>query len=139
MKRLAALVVAVVVIGGLIWFAWHRIEATAPPGTLNGNVEIRQVDLSFNAEGTVATMTKREGDKVKQGETIAALDPATYQSAYELAAARRDAAKAQLDVLLAGTRSEDIDEARANLAAAQASLANAEASFERQKGLAATN
>ncbi|HTI79020.1 MAG TPA: efflux RND transporter periplasmic adaptor subunit [Acetobacteraceae bacterium] len=139
MKRLAALVVAVVVIGGLIWFAWHRIEATAPPGTLYGNVEIRQVDLSFNAEGTVATMTKREGDKVKQGETIAALDPATYQSAYELAAARRDAAKAQLDVLLAGTRSEDIDEARANLAAAQASLANAEASFERQKGLAATN
>jgi HlyD family secretion protein len=76
---------------------------------------------------------------VKQGEVVAQLDPATYQSAYDLAAARRDAAKAQLDVLLAGTRPEDMDEARANLAAAQASLANAEASFERQKSLAATN
>jgi HlyD family secretion protein len=102
-------------------------------------VEIRQVDLSFNDEGTVSTMPKREGDRVKQGEVVAQLDPATYQSAYDLAAARRDAAKAQLDVLLAGTRPEDMDEARANLAAAQASLANAEASFERQKSLAATN
>jgi HlyD family secretion protein len=139
MKRLAALVLAVAAIGAVVWLVLQRLEATAPPGTLYGNVEIRQVDLSFNAEGTVATMTKREGDRVKQGEAIAALDPATYQSAYDLAAARRDAAKAQLDVLLAGTRPEDIEEARANLAAAQASLANAEASFERQKGLATTN
>ena len=42
-------------------------------------------------------------------------------------------------MLLAGTRPEDIDQARANLAAAQASLANAEATFERQKGLTASN
>ena len=139
MKPLPVVVLAVVAIGALAWLALQRLEATAPPGTLYGNVEIRQLDLSFNAEGTVATMTKREGDRVKQGEVIATLDPATYQSAHDLAVARRDAAKAQLDVLLAGTRPEDIDEARANLAAAQASLANAEAGFERQKSLAATN
>ncbi len=139
MRPRAVAVLAIAAVGVVIWLVVQRLEAIAPPGTLYGNVEIRQVDLSFNAEGTVATMTKREGDRVKQGEVIAALDPATYQSAYDLAAARRDAARAQLDVLLAGTRPEDIDEARANLAAAQASLANAEASFERQKGLAATN
>lgn len=139
MKPRAVAVLAIAAIGIVIWLVVQRLEVTAPPGTLYGNVEIRQVDLSFNAEGSVVAMTKREGDRVKQGDVIAALDPATYQSAYDLAAARRDAAKAQLDVLLAGTRPEDIDEARANLAAAQASLANAEASFERQKGLAATN
>ncbi len=139
MRPRAVAVLAIAAVGVVIWLVVQRLEAIAPPGTLYGNVEIRQVDLSFNAEGTVATMTKREGDRVKQGEVISTLDPATYQSAYDLAAARRDAARAQLDVLLAGTRPEDIDEARANLAAAQASLANAEASFERQKGLAATN
>src|SRR5579872_4361309 len=135
----ALAVLAVAAIGAVIWLVVQRLDATAPPGTLYGNVEIRQVDLSFNDEGTVSTMSKREGDRVKQGDVIAQLDPATYQSGYDLAVARRDAAKAQLDVLLAGTRPEDIDEARANLAAAQASLANAEASFERQKSLAATN
>ena len=139
MKFRAVAVLAVAAIGAVIWLVVQRLDATAPPGTLYGNVEIRQVDLSFNDEGTVSTMSKREGDRVKQGDVIAQLDPATYQSGYDLAVARRDAAKAQLDVLLAGTRPEDIDEARANLAAAQASLANAEASFERQKSLAATN
>ena len=139
MKRFLVAFLAVAAIGMAIWLAVQRLEVTAPPGTLYGNVEIRQVDLSFNAEGTVISMPKREGDRVKQGETIAELDPATYQSAYDLAVARRDAAKAQLDVLLAGTRPEEIDEARANLAAAQASLADAEISFERQKNLAATN
>ena len=84
-------------------------------------------------------MPKREGDRVTQGETVAEVDPATYQSATALAEARRDAAKAQLDELLAGTRPEDIDQARANYAAAQASLADAQATFARQKDLAARN
>ena len=139
MRRVAFAVIAAAVVGGVAWLALQRLAATPRPGTLYGNVEIRQVDLSFNAEGTVLAMTKNEGDRVKQGETIAELDPATYQSAVDLATARRDAARAALDVLLAGTRPEDIDQARANLAAAQASLANAEATFERQKSLAATN
>ena len=65
--------------------------------------------------------------------------PPPTRAPLDLATARRDAAKAQLDVLLAGTRPEEIDQARANLAAAQASLANAEATFERQKGLTASN
>ena len=84
-------------------------------------------------------MPKREGDRVSQGEIVAEVDPATYRNAATLAEGRRDAAKAQLDALLAGTRPEDIDQARANFAAAQASLANAQASFARQKDLAARN
>jgi membrane fusion protein YbhG len=139
MKRLPLAVIAVAVAGGIGWLVAQRLTAVAPPGTLYGNVEIRQVDLSFNAEGTVVAMPKREGDRVRQGELIAELDAATYQSTYDLATARRDAAKARLDVLLAGTRPEQIDQARANVAAAQASLANAEATYERQLGLAARN
>ena len=139
MRRVAFAVVAAAAFIGVGWLTVQRITGAPPPGTLYGNVEIRQVDLSFNAEGTVLDMPKREGDRVKQGETIAELDPATYQSALDLAIARRDAAKAQLDVLLAGTRPEQIEQARANLAAAQASFANAEATFERQKSLTASN
>ena len=139
MRRIALVIVALAALGGIGWLIAQRIAAAPPAGTLYGNVEIRQVDLSFNAEGTVIAMPKREGDRVKQGDVIAELDPATYQSAFDLAQARRDAAQAQLDVLLAGTRPEQIDQARANLAAAQASLANAETTFERQKGLAVSN
>jgi HlyD family secretion protein len=139
MRRLVFAIVAVIAIGGAGWLIAQRLTATPLAGTLYGNVEIRQVDLSFNAEGTVTSMPKREGDRVQQGETIGELDPATYRSAVDLAVARRDAAQAQLDVLVAGTRPEEVDQTKANLAAAQASLANAEATFSRQQGLAATN
>ena len=131
--------IVLAVLGGGGWLLAQRLAATPDAGTLYGNVEIRQVNLSFNAEGAVIAMPKREGDRVKQGELVAELDPATYRSAAALAEARRDATQAQLDVLLAGTRPEDIDQARANFAGAKASLANAEATFARQKDLAARN
>lgn len=139
MQRFIPLLVLLVVLGGGGWLLYQRLATAPDPGTLYGNVEIRQVDLSFNAEGIVVAMTKHEGDRVARGETIASLDAETYRSAFALAEARRDAAKAQLDVLLAGTRVEDIDQARANLAASQASLANAEATFSRQHDLASRN
>jgi len=139
MRRLPLIVILLAVLTGAGYLLVQRLTATPPPGTLYGNVEIRQVDLSFNAEGTVATMPKHEGDRVRQGEVIATLDDATYRSAVALAEARRDAAKAALDVLLAGTRPEQIAQARANVAAAEASLANAEVTYTRQKDLAARN
>jgi HlyD family secretion protein len=139
MRRIAFAIVALAVAAGIGWLVVQRLGGAPSPDTLYGNVEIRQVDLSFNAEGTVVAMPEHEGDHVRQGETIANLDPATYRSAFDLAEARRDAAQAQLDLLLAGTRAEDIDQARANLANAEASHANAEATFARHKDLAARN
>ena len=139
MKRLPVVVILLVILAGGGWLLAQRLAAAPDAGTLYGNVEIRQVDLAFEVEGRIATMPKREGDRVSQGETVAEVDPATYQNAAALAEGRRDAAKAQLDELLAGTRPEDIDQARANYAAAQATLADAQASFARQKDLAARN
>jgi HlyD family secretion protein len=139
MRRIVLGIIALAVLAGVGWLVASRLRSATPDGTLYGNVEIRQVDLAFNAEGAVLTMPKHEGDHVRKDELIATLDPATYRSAVALAEARRDAAKAALDVLLAGTRQEDIDQARANLANAQASLANAMATFTRQQDLASRN
>jgi HlyD family secretion protein len=131
-RRYALGAVALVVLAAAGWWLF------APGGEghqLYGNVEIRQVDLAFDAEGRVATMLVQEGDQVHSGELIATLDDATYANLLALAEARRDAAKAQLDVLLAGSRYEDIDHARAALAGAQAQLADAKGSYARQLGL----
>ena len=136
-KRFVVAVAVVALGAGSAWLLHRNMSASPDPATLYGNVEIRQVDLSFETEGRLVSLPEHEGDRVKRGQTIAELDPTTYQSAVDLAEARRDAAKASLDLLLAGTRPEQIDQARANLAAAQASLANAEATFARQRDLAA--
>jgi HlyD family secretion protein len=139
MKRAAIVVAVLAVLAGIAWLVVLRINAAPPPGTLFGNIDIRQVDLAFNSEGTVSVMHKREGDAVTLGETLASLDDTTYRQAEALSAARRDAAQAQLDKLVHGTRPEDIDQARANVAAAKATLADAQVTFERQQALVKTN
>ncbi len=137
MKRVILTIILLTIVGGGGWLLARNLAAVPDAGTLYGNVEIRQVDLSFETEGKVIALPRQEGDRVHRGEVVAELDPATYQTAVALAEARRDASKASLDLLLAGTRPEQIDQARATTAAAQASLANAEATFARQKDLAA--
>jgi HlyD family secretion protein len=139
MKRLAIAIVMLGILAGVGWLIVQRLAAEPADDTLFGNVEIRQVDLAFNSEGTVTTLQKHEGDTIKAGEVIATLDDATYRSAKALAEARLAAAQAQLDKLVHGTRPEDIDQARANVANAQAVLADAQVSFTRQQSLAATN
>jgi HlyD family secretion protein len=138
-RRHVAAAALVVVVGGGAWFAYEHLRGNATTDTLYGNVEIRQVDLAFNAEGNVLTMDRREGDVVKQGDLLATLDAGPYRDALDLATARRDAAQAQLDLLLAGTRPEQINEARANVAAAEATLARNEATFTRDADLVQRN
>ncbi len=114
MKRVVPPLVAIVVLLGIGWLVFQRLAARPEADTLYGNVEIRQVDLAFNATGTVRVMHKREGDAVRAGEALAELDGETLRHSLELAEARRDAAKAQLALLRAGTRPEEIAEARAD-------------------------
>ena len=139
MKRVAIAVVVLAVLGGTGWLVMQRFATALPPDTLYGNVEIRQVDLAFNAEGRVATMTCREGDAVHAGEVIATLDDASYRNLHDLALARRDQAQANLALLLAGTRAEDIDQARAEVASAEANATHAQAMFARQADLVKRN
>ena len=84
-------------------------------------------------------MARREGDAVHAGDVVAELDDATYRNLRELAVARRDQAKANLALLLAGTRVEDIDQARAAVASAEADVTHAEAMFARQADLVKRN
>jgi HlyD family secretion protein len=139
MKRLLLGAAVLAVLGGGAWVAVPLLRPGTPSTTLYGNVEIRQVNVAFNSEGIVTSMLKREGDSVRTGETIAALDDASYHSAVDLTQARRDAAKAALDKLLNGTRPEDLDQARAAVASARAMLANAQVTFARQEALVATS
>lgn len=53
--------------------------------TLYGNIEIRQVDLSFQVAGQISKMLKEEGDNVKKGELLAVLDDKDYKSNLEKA------------------------------------------------------
>ena len=81
--------------------------------TLYGNIEIRQVDLSFQVSGRIEKMLKEEGDGVKKGELIALLDNRDYKS--------------------------NLEKAEAEVLRAQALSADASSIYERQKPLCLDN
>ena len=58
--------------------------------TLFGNIEIRQVDLSFQVSGLVSKLLKEEGDTVKKGELIAVIDESDYDANFKRAEAELD-------------------------------------------------
>jgi HlyD family secretion protein len=103
---------------------------------LIGRVEPGQeVTLYFEVPGVVAEVMVDEGADVKPGDPIARLVLDDYELAFSRAKAEFSAAKAQWDLMRAGTRKEDIDLARADHERAKARNAYWTAEYERMKSL----
>ncbi len=83
MKKI--IVILLLIIGILIGISMYRNRNKPNPNelTLFGNIEIRQVDLSFRVEGKIAKMLVEEGDAVKKGQLLGYLEDTTYKSSYE--------------------------------------------------------
>jgi HlyD family secretion protein len=78
----------------------------------------------------------QEGQRVQAGELVAELDPVRYEAAVEQATAQVAAQQQVLARLLAGSRAEEIQEARARVKVAEAALREAEPTHRRTKILA---
>jgi HlyD family secretion protein len=105
------------------------------PIVLSGTVEAREIDLSFQVNGRIATLNTDEGQWLEQGATAAQLDTRDFQLAVQQAAATADAAKANLDALVAGPRAQEIRVAEADLQKAQSQLNYAQAEVKRFSSL----
>lgn len=82
MKKILILIVLILVIGGSYAY-FHHHKNNSDEINLYGNIEIRQVDLSFRVEGKIAKMLVEEGDYVKKGQLLGYLEDANYKSTYE--------------------------------------------------------
>ncbi len=100
----------------------------APPARsvrASGYVEATEVQVSPQVGGRVLALRVAEGDRVAVGEVLAEIDTTDTQLALRRATADRDQADAQLQLLLAGSRVEDVRQAEAQVAGAQAVAAAA--------------
>ncbi|MEI6149368.1 MAG: efflux RND transporter periplasmic adaptor subunit [bacterium] len=91
-----------------------------------GNVDIRQVQLSFHDTGRIACLLAKEGDRVVAGQLLAEIDPSRYRAAAARTEAQWAAQQAVVSRLVAGSRPEEIAEAKARVAAAGAALKDTE-------------
>jgi HlyD family secretion protein len=102
---------------------------------LQGNIDVRQVNLAFKVDGRIATLAVDEGDAVSAGQVIATLDKRYFEDDLRVTRARRDNAAAAFARLEHGSRPEEISAARAQVAQQQATLARARLDFERNEHL----
>jgi HlyD family secretion protein len=134
----AALTATLLAVAGA--YVWQSAKNGAPvpaaaPLLLYGNVEIRQVDLAFGVEGTIARVLVDEGDRVDADQSLAVLEQEPFVQGQASAAAALASAEAHLDELVAGFRVQEIEQAKAALASGEAALENAQLNLKRQREL----
>lgn len=139
MKRAIGLVliVSVCAVSAGAWWWQDREEPSADARlTLYGNVDVREVDLAFNASERITRMLLDEGDVARAGELIATLATERLQARVAQAEAEVAAQEQVVAKLEAGTRIEEINEARADLRLAEVLARDAKRSLARIRDLA---
>lgn len=114
MKKLLLLlsIIACVIVGiGVGLYFYFHVGEEENVLTLYGNVDVRQVDISFRVPGQVETLYYEEGDLVPKGELMAKLVASPYTSQVEEAQANLESIKANLEnsEILLWRREELID------------------------------
>ena len=125
--------------GAAAWWRFAPPPAVATAVVAYGAIDIRQSQLAFNNNDRINRILVQEGDRVTKGQLLAELDTTRLQASADKASADADAARNTLSRLRNGSRPEEIDQARANLAAAQATEANDRINLERASKLLANN
>lgn len=98
----------------------------------NGVVQaVQKINLSPEDSGRIAQVYIKEGDRVQKGQMIARMDSERIKAQVNQYRALLDKAKADLKLKRLGNRSEEIAEAKARFATAQASVSAAKARLKR--------
>lgn len=121
-------------------------EAPTDRIRVSGHAEATEVRLAPEAGGRVLAITVKEGDRVQTGQTVLILDTRDVELAIERAKAERVSAEAQVRVVQAAARPEDVRQAesqivtaRAEQSAAQSELTSAQQDLERFEALLTSN
>jgi HlyD family secretion protein len=123
--------------GLLLGLAWamgcHRADLTA--GRYQGMIEYDERAISFEGSGRVVELRVQRGQAVKTGDLIARQDDALDRDSRAVDGRAAAVAQADLDLVKAGARSEDVRTAEAQLASARITEKQAETELERQRFL----
>jgi len=134
------LAVGALALAGLAGWYWKTHGRPAGPEalTLQGNVDIREVNLGFRVAGRILEVARDEGDAVKPGDVIARLDSEPYRREAEEARGQAASLRARLQWLEAGNRPQEIAQAKATVREREITAANAQRLFQRQEELLAS-
>src|SRR5262245_26992822 len=127
LRRLAGLLILVVLAGGAAWLV-RRPEPVAP---VAGVVRMTEIAIVAAFGGRLATIKVPGGDHARAADGLAELAAPELAAAVGQARAARDVAVAKRDHVYAGVRDEQIAVLAAEIRKAQARITYAEAQHDR--------
>lgn len=101
----------------------------------SGTIESTNVIVSSKTSGEILTFNFNEGEKVNAGDTILIIDHELLDIQLQQSMAAKDAAEAQMKLMLSGARKEDVNQAEQNLNQAKVNFETAERDKIRFKNL----
>lgn len=135
-KNIMAVFLMVIVIAIVfIYLIFNQNNKDNQPLTLYGNVDIRQVALAFELSGRIVSLNVEEGTSVKKGDILAEIDTEALQIQARQAEALLSVHAQEILKQKAGTRSEEIAQAEAQLLSANAQLNKANKDLQRLQQL----
>ena len=112
-RLVAPLLIVAVIVGIVIRNRMVSIHGTNPTVIASGTIEAIELDISPRLAGQIVALKVDEGDRVKKGQVIALLDDSELHAQVGQARGALLTSQARLDDLLAGSREEQIRQARA--------------------------
>lgn len=133
-KRLRIIIPLLVFLGiGLAIYDHFRNSPDGSVLTISGNIEVTEAQMSFKIPGRLAERLVDEGDSVRTGQPLARLEKSDQAIAVAQAEANLTYARAVVAELEAGSRSQEIEVARAELDKAQATEKSAAVQMNQAK------
>ena len=123
-RRIRILIpVALLIAGGLYIY----LHLTRGPGSndelvLSGNIEAHESLVSFKVQGRITDLPVEEGETVDRDTVLARLEDADYRQRVRIDEAAVRVSQMNLDLALAGTRKQEINEAQQNMLDAKAEM-----------------
>ncbi len=134
-KRIIRLIVlAVVVVAVVFGIRWQKTrESNNANGILKlyGAIDIRDASLAFPEQERINQVLVEEGDRVEVGQVLARLRTERLEAQIREVNAQIAAQEEVVKRLKAGSRAQEIEQARAQVAAAKADVQNADVTYKR--------
>ncbi len=135
-KKLIPVAVAVLLLIVLL-FVVNRLRHREEGDNLklSGNVEVTEMNLGFKTAGRIEQRLVDEGQRVKKNDKLAVLDSREIESQVAQAEAQLRESATRLAELVAGSRPQELEQAAAQAAQAEAELQKAKIDYERANKL----
>ena len=136
-KKIIALLVLILVVASII-VLYARWTARKPPSNvllISGNIEAHESLVGFKVQGRLDELLVEEGQSVHEGDLIARLDNKDYTQQVGVDEALLGSREAELDLALAGSRTQEIKAAEQAVLDAQADMELKKVEYQRNQAL----